>query len=39
MAPRFMFLVLSIAFGAAVMFATITTVRYLSHPADATVVS
>jgi hypothetical protein len=38
MAPRFVFSVMSIAFGVAVIFATITTVRHLSHRADATIV-
>jgi hypothetical protein len=34
MAPRFLFVVLSIAFGVAVILATITTVRHLNHRAD-----
>jgi hypothetical protein len=34
MAPRFIFAILSISFGIAVIIATITTARHLSHRSD-----
>jgi hypothetical protein len=38
MAHRFIFAALSIAFGVAIVFAAVTTVRHLGQRADSTIV-
>jgi hypothetical protein len=37
MAPRFIYAALSIAFGIAIIFATVTTVRHLGQRTDLTI--